>query len=64
MDSLKNKVQANNISFEEINVAKDDAKRRFIADKTGQLGVPVIEIDGQFIVGYHEDELKKALKIK
>ena len=33
-------------------------------EKSGQIGVPVIEIDGKIIVGFDEPALKKALNIK
>jgi len=32
--------------------------------KSGQMGVPIIDIDGKIIVGYNEGELKKALNLK
>jgi glutaredoxin len=34
-----------------------------MVDKTGQLGVPVIEIDGKAMVGFNEEALAKALGI-
>lgn len=50
-----------NVAFTEHNVASDLAKRREMVDKTGQMGVPVIDIDGKIMVGYSESELTKAL---
>ena len=32
--------------------------------KSGQMGVPVIEIDGQFIVGFDKEKIKESLGIK
>jgi len=32
--------------------------------KSGQMGVPVIDIDGKIVVGFNESELKKALGLK
>ena len=32
--------------------------------KSGQMGVPVIEIGKEIIIGYDEDTLKEILKIK
>jgi len=54
----------NNVKFAEINVLEDDKARNEMVEKSGQMGVPVIDIDGQVIVGWDEDALKKALKIK
>jgi len=47
----------NNISYEEKDVSDDNARREMI-DKSNQLGVPVIDIDGRIIVGFDEEELK------
>lgn len=46
-----------NVAFEEINVAADVAKRKEMIDKSGQLGVPVIDIDGKIMVGYDQATL-------
>ncbi len=52
-----------NIPFQEINVAGDQEKAREMIEKSGQMGVPVIDIDGKIIVGFDKEALKKALKI-
>lgn len=51
------------IAYTEYDVAADMKKRQEMVDKSGQLGVPVIEVDGQIIVGFNEEELAKALGI-
>ncbi len=52
------------ISFEEANVEDDQDAAAEMMMKTGQTGVPVIEVDGKIIVGFDKEALKKALKIK
>jgi len=52
----------NNISYEEKDVSDDNARREMI-DKSNQFGVPVIDIDGQIIVGFDEEAVKKLLKL-
>ena len=56
------------IPFISVNVADNSKAAREMFKKTGQTGVPVIEIKKShsigIIVGYDEDALKKALKIK
>lgn len=52
------------IAFEDVNVAADVERAREMIQKSGQMGVPVIDVDGQIIIGYDEQALKKALKIK
>ena len=53
-----------NVAYVEYDVAADLAKRKEMVDKSGQLGVPVIEIDGEIMVGFNEDVLAKALDIQ
>ncbi|PIN86004.1 NrdH-redoxin [Candidatus Woesearchaeota archaeon CG10_big_fil_rev_8_21_14_0_10_44_13] len=59
----KNFLKENNIHFQEFNVADDAAARDEMVKKSGQMGVPVLEINGKFIVGFDKDALKKALKL-
>ena len=55
---------ANNVAFTEYNVASDEARRKEMVDKTGQLGVPVITIDDEVIVGFDKPRIDAALSIK
>lgn len=55
--------QQNKVKYEERNIVEEKYAKEAI-DKSGQMGVPVIEVDGKIIVGYDEPALKKALKIK
>ncbi|MBU2082204.1 glutaredoxin family protein [Patescibacteria group bacterium] len=52
----------NKISYEEKDISDDNARREMI-EKSNQLGVPVIDIDGQIIAGFDEDVVKKLLKL-
>jgi glutaredoxin 3 len=51
------------IAYTEYDVATDISKRKEMVDKTGQMGVPVIDIDGQIIIGFNEESIAKALGI-
>jgi glutaredoxin len=53
----------NNLAFQEHNVATDLAKRKEMIDKTGQMGVPVIDVGGEIVVGFNEEKLKTMLGI-
>ena len=53
----------NNIEYEEMDVTANQEAQKEMIDKSGQMGVPVIDIDGEIIVGYDVDKLKKALKL-
>ena len=54
----------NKISFNEINVAEDTQAAQEMIRKSGQSGVPVIEANGNIIVGFDKPALKKALNLK
>ncbi len=54
----------NGVEFKDFDVAADVTARKEMIDKSGQLGVPVIEIDGQIIIGYDEPKIKKALALE
>ncbi|MDA2935877.1 NrdH-redoxin [Patescibacteria group bacterium AH-259-L05] len=56
--------KANNIEFNDIDVSKDQEAARTMIEKTGQMGVPVTEIDGEFIVGFDEPRLREKLNIQ
>jgi glutaredoxin 3 len=49
------------IKYTEVNVAEDDKAREEIIEKSGQMGVPVLEVNGKIIVGYNPDAIIKAL---
>lgn len=59
----KNFFNKNGVQFTEHNVATDLAKRKEMIEKTGQMGVPVIEIDGEVVIGFDEAKLSSVLKI-
>lgn len=52
---------ANNVQYTEIDVSQNEEKRNEMVDKSGQMGVPVIDIDNQIIVGFDEPKLKELL---
>lgn len=56
--------KANNLEYTEHNVASDLAKRKEMIDKTGQMGVPVIEVNGEVIIGFDEEKLREKLGVK
>lgn len=51
----------NNVAFTEHNVAVDDKAREEMFAKSHQMGVPVIDIDGEIIVGFDKRALEKLL---
>ena len=54
-------LKENNIEFEEIDLSADRKKAMEVVKRSGQTSVPQIEIDGEIIVGFDKDKLKKKL---
>lgn len=52
------------IPFEDVNVQEDQQAAKEMIEKSGQAGVPVIEIDGQMVIGFNPDKIKKLLKLQ
>ncbi len=58
---VKEYLKEKNIDFEDINVAEDEQSLKEMVEKSGQMGVPVIEVDGQIMIGFNRAELDKIL---
>ena len=57
----KNYFKENNIEYTDYDVSTDQEKAKEMIEKSGQTGVPVIDIDGQIIVGFDLKKIKQAL---
>ena len=55
--------KTNNIPFESIDVATDPVRRQEMIEKSGQMGVPVIFVDDQMIIGFNKGVLTNLLGI-
>jgi glutaredoxin len=53
----------NNIAFTDYNVGENPEKRQEMIEMTGQLGVPVIRIEDDVIVGFDQGKVKELLGI-
>ncbi|MFO0718761.1 MAG: glutaredoxin domain-containing protein [Candidatus Paceibacterota bacterium] len=51
----------NNVPFENFNVSEDANRRQEMIDRTGQMGVPVIMIDDELIVGFNKPLIAQLL---
>ena len=61
---LKNYLKEKGFEFEEIDISKETAKREELIKKTGLATLPVVEINGQLIVGFDKKKIDEILKIK
>lgn len=57
-------LKANKIKFKEVDVGASAKAASEMIKKSGQQGVPVIDVNGTIIVGFDEDKLKSLLKLK
>ena len=55
--------KTNNVAYTEKDVATDAAARQEMMDRSGQMGVPVIDINGELIVGFNKEKLAELLEI-
>lgn len=51
----------NSVEYTEYDVAVDVAKRQELIDKTHQMGVPVIIVDGKIIIGFDRGKINQLL---
>ena len=59
----KDYLKSKDIDFVDFNVAEDQGKAEEMVQKSGQMGVPVIEIDGNIIVGFDKPEIDRLLNL-
>lgn len=54
----------NNISYEDVDVASDEEAREELVKKTGKMEVPVIDIDGELMIGFDEEKLRELTGVQ
>lgn len=59
----KDYLQEKGIAFDDVNVAEDDARAEEMIEKSGQMGVPVLDINGTIIVGFDVPKIDAALHL-
>lgn len=62
--TLKEFLKEQGVEFEEINVAEDKKARDEMIEKSGQMGVPVLEIEGEIVVGFDKARISQLLKLQ
>jgi len=60
---VKDYLKSKGIEFTDYNVAIDQQKAQEMVDKSGQMGVPVVEIDNNIIVGFDKPEIDRLLNL-
>ena len=58
----KDYFKSKGLEYTEFDVSKDMEKQKEMIDKTGQFGVPVIDIDGKIVTGFDKPKVASLLK--
>jgi glutaredoxin-like YruB-family protein len=58
----KNYLKSRNVQFEEVDVSKNREAAVEMVQKSGQRGVPVIDIDGNIIVGFDQNAIDSLIR--
>jgi len=59
----KDFLASHDINFEDIDVSVDQKAAQYMIEKSGQMGVPVIEIDDKIIIGFNKPVLEEILGV-
>ncbi len=59
---LKNFLTEKKVPFENIDVGKNPLAAKEMVDKTGQMGVPVVDIDGKIIIRFDKEAISRELE--
>lgn len=60
---VKDYLKVNDINFKEINVAEDRAGAMEMIKKSGQMGVPVLDLNGIIVVGFDKEKIDTVLNL-
>lgn len=58
----KEYLKSKNITFEDVDVGHDTERAMEMIKKSGQQGVPVLDVNGQIIIGFNKPAIDQALK--
>ncbi len=61
--TLKGYFKKNAIEFEDIDISKDEKQLQKMIKDSGQMGVPVVDINGEIIIGFDKQKIDELLKI-
>jgi glutaredoxin 3 len=62
--SAKEFFQEHNVEYEEKDVVQDEQARANMVQKSGQMGVPVIDVNGSVVIGFDRAKLSELLGIQ
>ena len=63
-NTLKEYLAKNNIKYQEIDVSNNEKELEKMVSISGQMGVPVIDIDGDIVIGFDKEKIDELLNLK
>lgn len=63
-NTLKKYLDSKDIKFEEIDVSQNEKELEKMVEISGQMGVPVIDIDGNIVIGFDKQKIDELLGLK
>lgn len=61
--AVKDYLERHNVDYTEYDVSRNREKAQEMVQKTGQMGVPVVEINGDMIVGFDKQRIRQKLNL-
>lgn len=61
---VKDYLKGNDVSFKEVNVAEDRVGAMEMVKKSGQMGVPVLDLNGTIVIGFDKEKIDLILNLK
>ncbi len=62
--TLKEYFKKKEVVFEDIDVSKNEKELEDMIKKSGQMGVPVVDVNGEIVIGFDKQKVDELLKIK
>ena len=63
-ETLKEYLKSKDISFDEVDVSQNEKELEKMVEISGQMGVPVIDIDGNIVIGFDREKVDELLNLK
>ena len=63
-NTLKEYLKSKSIEFKEIDVSQNEKELEKMVSISGQMGVPVVDIDGNIVIGFDKEKVNELLGIK
>ncbi len=61
---LKKYLEEKGVDYEDVDVSQDLDAQKEMVEKTGQMGVPVVDIEGEIVIGFEREKIANLLGIK